>query len=181
MKCETCQKKGEIIVEYTQISFCKKCYERLLFRRLKRWFRNNCVIDKKKTHVLLDDGSLGFLFLKTFFKKFFSFPGLKWETRKRVNSRMKNKIIMLPTTLTQESDRFIHAIMNDGQYSSRIVEEKESLKIFKQLTIFLDSDLKKWKRRRITPELRSVNSFIEEIVKRRPMTRFSIVKHLQEF
>jgi len=176
MKCETCNREGEVLVEYTGISFCKKCYERLLFRRLKRWFRNNKVIDKNKTYVLLDDGSVGFLFLKKFMRKFFSYPGMKWVVRKRITSRMNNKIILLPTTLTEESNRFVYSVFNNENYSFRVREN-----VFKPLTCFLETDLLKWKRKRSKKVFPNVHAFIEEIVKRRPMTRFSILKHLEQF
>jgi hypothetical protein len=178
LKCETCSKPSEVFVEYTGIGFCKKCYERLLFKRLKTWFRNHEVINKKKTHVLLDDSSLGFLFLQEFFKKFFSYPGLKWVVRKRVTSRTRNKIIILPTTLTQETDDFIHAVLNNEDYNSGLHEKN----VFKPLTCFLETDLLKWKRKRkVKPKHPDAHKFVEEVVKRRPMTRFSTLKHLEEF
>ena len=175
MKCETCSKQSEVFVEYTGIGFCKKCYERLLFRRLKTWFRNNKVIQKNKTHVLLDDGSVGFLFLEKFFKKFFSYPGLKWVVRKRITTRMKNKVVILPTTLTEESDRFVHSILNDEDYHSCLHEKN----VFKPLTCFLETDLLKWKRKRRSKKYSDAHRFVEEVVKRRPMTRFSTLKHLE--
>jgi hypothetical protein len=178
MKCETCKKPAEVVVEYTGIGFCRKCYERLLFRRLKTWFRNNKVINKKKTHVLLDDGRVGFLFLKKFFQKFFSYPGLKWVVRKRITSRMRDQIVILSTTLTQETDTFVNALLSNEEYSSSISVNN----VFKPLTCFLETDLSKWKRKKKTrPEFPNVHSFIEEIVKRRPMTRFSMLKHSEQF
>ncbi|MBR9678977.1 MAG: hypothetical protein GON13_01810 [Nanoarchaeota archaeon] len=175
MKCETCKRDGEVFVEYTQISFCKTCYELFLFKRLKKWFRSNKVIDKSKIHVLLDDDSVGFLFLKKFFEKFFSYPGLKWVVRKRITSRMKNKVVIIPTSLTQETDAFIYAVFNDLNY----VFGKN---VFMPLTCFLETDLSKWKRKKRTnPVFEDVHFFVEEIVKRRPMARFSILKHLQKF
>lgn len=177
MKCGTCGKNAEILVEYTQIGFCRKCYELLLFRRLKRWFRNNNVIDRGKVHLLLDDGSTGFLLLKKLFQKEFSYPGLRWRVVKRVTSRMKGKIIILPTTLTQESDRFLNAVLKNGDYSF-----VSGANVFNPLTCLLETDLLKWRRTgKPVKRFVKVHDFVEEVVKRRPMARFSISRHLQEF
>ena len=66
MKCESCKREASVVIEYTGIGFCNSCYEKLLFRRLKKWLRNNNAIQPGRVHVLLDDGSVGFLFLKKF-------------------------------------------------------------------------------------------------------------------
>jgi hypothetical protein len=125
----------------------------------------------------LDDGSVGFLFLEKFFKKFFSYPGLKWVVHKRITPRSKRGIIILPATLTEESDRFVHSVLNNEDYYSGLHEKN----VFRPLTCFLETDLLKWKRKRKSRKYPETHRFVEEVVKRRPMTRFSMLKHLEQF
>ena len=61
--------------------------------------------------------------------------GLEVQNSKEwgIKFEMGDKIIILPTTLTEESDSFIHAVLTDGNYSSRIHDGN----VFKPLTVFL--------------------------------------------
>ncbi len=178
MKCAHCSNEAKVFVEYTNINLCRVCYQKLLFKRLKRWFRLNNVIHKNMLHIILDDGSVGAMLLQKFFKKFFSYPGIRWEVRKRITSRMKDSIIILPTTLTEESDSFIHSILSGEDYSSML----HGGKIYKPLTCFLETDILKWRKsRKAKPKFPEEDAIINEISKRRPMTRFSISKHIEKF
>jgi hypothetical protein len=58
-KCEHCGDDGFIFLPYQGHHFCKKCFSRLIERRIRHNFRNKGIIDGKPMH-LYDDGSAAF-------------------------------------------------------------------------------------------------------------------------
>jgi len=183
MKCLKCKNKAQTVLKYTQVGFCKKCYNLLLEKRVKQTIRKYSLFKPDSEVVIFYFGDTPSLFLLEFMEKhFFNLPKFKYVIKEKFSKRFKNKILILPTTLTYETNALLNALFtNNNDY----VFGPKNRQVVKPLIKILDDDLREWaklNRKKIifAKKFSGENNFLEEVEKRRRMVRFSMFNLLKE-
>lgn len=175
MNCSSCNRSAVISLSYAKEVFCKSCFKKFLFKRVRRTVSGFGLL-KSDDVVVLSDGSVASRFLVEFMEDWVRVnPKLGFVVRKRVRKSWRGKTVMLPTTLTHETNSFLHFLFTGEKSRFGPVFEEGGNWFVKPLIRVSCCDLRKLFGEDCVIVFSDEHDFISRVEERRPMARFSIL------
>lgn len=170
-KCVKCGKKASINLRYGQQNYCDGHFLELVEKRVRKEIRKHYEVDFNKKYELFNDGSAEYEILNYFLTSIFE-NNLPIKHTKEYEDK---NTLFEPTNLEKEIGKFMQTFFENSHFNFtntlkplRVVPLKE----IKELKRILNIE---------KPVLDQHNAFIEELQKKYPSTKFSILKSLKHF
>lgn len=170
-KCVKCGKKASINLRYGQQNYCDKHFIELVEKRVRKEIRKHYEVDFQKKYELYNDGSAEYEILNYFLNSIFE-NNLPIKTIKRYKDE---DTVFQPTNLENEIGKFMQTFFQNKDF--------EFTNTLKPLRVVPLKEIKELKRilNIEKPVTNKHNAFIEELQKKYPSTKFSILKSLKHF